>query len=281
MNKALRTGLLCAVTALASASTTVVTVADPLPAGVDAVKVAPPSKDHPLPEILSGWNFRTDETKMLQMDDFDNPAFIWVERGEEIWNTVEGSAGKSCASCHNDAAESMKGVGASYPKWNAKLEKPLNLEMRIDLCRTENMGADAYKFDAEDQKSLVTYVRHQSRGMPVKVQQDGPMQPWHDKGKEIYYTRYGQLNLACASCHEQNYGNHIRADHLSQGQSNGFPTYRLKQGAMVSLHNRFKGCVRDVRATPFTPMSDELLALEVYLAYRGEGLPVETPAVRQ
>ncbi|MHA1523658.1 MAG: sulfur oxidation c-type cytochrome SoxA, partial [Alphaproteobacteria bacterium] len=34
-------------------------------------------------------------------------------------------------------------------------------------------------------------------------------------------------------------------------------------------------------AKPFKVGGDEFLALEVYLAYRGQGLPVETPAVRQ
>ena len=44
------------------------------------------------------------------------------------------------------------------------------------------------------------------------------------------------------------YGHYIRADHLSQGKTNGFPTYRLKQANLVSLHNRFRGCIRDTRA---------------------------------
>src|SRR3546814_9584552 len=66
------------------------------------------------------------------------------------------------------------------------------------------------------------------------------MQSWWEEGKEIYYTRFGQLNLACASCHEENNGRYIRADHLSQGNVNGLPTYRLKQANMVSLHNRFR-----------------------------------------
>jgi len=246
---------------------------------VFTVKAEPP-EGHPLTEVLSGFEFRKEETQAIQLDDFQNPGFLWVERGEAIWNTVEGEAGKSCASCHGDAEESMKGVGASMPKWNEALGKPVNLEMQIDLCRTEEMGAPAYKFDDDAQKAIVTYVRSQSRGMPIDIQTDGPMEAWWERGKEIYYTRSGQLDMACANCHEDNYGNHIRADFLSQGQSNGFPTYRMKSQGVVSLHNRFKGCMRDVRAEPYKPMSDEFLALEVYVAWRGTGLTVETPAVR-
>ena len=243
---------------------------------------APAPEGHPLDEVISGWHFRTDETREMEADSFQNPAMLYVERGGEIWNTVDGAAGKSCASCHGDAAESMKGVGAQYPKWNAKANKPFNLELQVNECRTENMKAEPYKFDAGDQKALVTFIKHQSLGEPVKIDlAEGDMQSWWDKGKDEYYTRTGQLNLSCASCHEENWGNYIRADHLSQGQVNGFPTYRLKQANMVSLHNRFRGCIRDTRASFPKAFSDELMALEVYVTWRGTGLSVETPAVRQ
>ena len=236
---------------------------------------------HPLDEVISGWHFRTDETREMEADSFQNPAMLYVERGEEIWNAVDGAAGKSCASCHGDASESMKGIGASYPKWSAKANKPYNLELQVNDCRKDNMKAEPYKFDAADQKALVTYIKHQSIGMPVKLDLSaGDMQDWWNKGEALYYTRTGQLNLSCASCHEENFGNYIRADHLSQGQVNGFPTYRLKQANMVSLHNRFRGCIRDTRASFPKAFSDDLMALEVYVTWRGTGLSVETPAVR-
>src|SRR3546814_6901100 len=61
---------------------------------------------HPFDEVLSGWLYRTAETRALEADSFANPAMLYVEQGEAIWNTVEGEVGKSCASCHGDAAES-------------------------------------------------------------------------------------------------------------------------------------------------------------------------------
>jgi sulfur-oxidizing protein SoxA len=236
---------------------------------------------HPVDEVISGWRYRTSETRALQSDSFDNPGMLRVEEGEALWNKVEGSAGKSCASCHGDAAESMKGVGSNYPKWDAKNNKPINIELKINQCREENMGAEPYAFDKGGQKPLTAYIKNQSLGMPVALDLSvGDMQSWWDRGKEKYYTRTGQLNLSCASCHEQNAGNRIRADHLSQGQLNGFPTYRLKQSDLVSVHNRFRGCIRDTRAEYPAAFSDELMALEVYVTWRGTGLSVETPAIR-
>jgi sulfur-oxidizing protein SoxA len=244
-------------------------------------RVAPP-EGHPLDEVISGWHYRTDETRALEADSFQNPGMLYVEQGEEIWNTVEGEAGKSCASCHGDGSEFLKGLGANYPKWNAAAGKPFNIELQINQCREDNMKAEPYKFDAGDQKALTTFIKHQSIGMPVEVDlTQGDMQAWWEKGKEVYYTRTGQLNLACATCHEDYNGNYIRADHLSQGNVNGFPTYRLKQSAMVSLHNRFRGCIRDTRGAFPAAFSDDLMALEVYVTWRGTGLGVETPAVRQ
>ncbi|MDV4167460.1 sulfur oxidation c-type cytochrome SoxA [Rhodovulum sp. FJ3] len=230
-------------------------------------------------EIRSGWTFRTSETQALQMDDFDNPGMIFVDQGMDVWNTVEGSADKSCASCH-EGPESLKGLRAELPKWNEDAGKVYTMEMYINDCRTERMGADAYGWNDKDMVNLTALISVQSRGMPVNVAIDGPAQSTWEQGKEMYYTRYGQLELSCANCHEDNYDNYIRADHLSQGQINGFPTYRLKNAKLNSTHARFKGCVRDTRAETFKPGSDEFVALELYVASRGNGLSVEAPAVR-
>ena len=200
--------------------------------------IKPPDKTFPFPEIISGYWFRTKETQAIQDDDFNNPGFFAIEQGEQLWSKPDGAAGKSCASCHQDAAKSMKGVGAAMPKWNEKLKKPVNPRV------------------------------------------DGPMTPWFEKGKQLYYMRHGQLDLACATCHERNHGKNLRADFLSQGQSNGFPVYRLRDQRLVPLHERMEGCIFDVRGIPYPPLSDEAVALELYVAWRGTGLPVETPAVR-
>nr|WP_051402207.1 sulfur oxidation c-type cytochrome SoxA [Lutibaculum baratangense] len=238
--------------------------------------------DHPFDELISGWHYRTDETRALEADSFENPGMLYVERGEEIWNAVDGAAGKSCASCHQDASETMAGVGASYPKWNEAAGKPYNLELQINECRVEQMQAEPYKFDAPEQVALATFIKHQSLGEPVEIDlAEGDMQKWWERGKDRYYLRTGQLNMACATCHEDYNGRYIRADHLSQGNVNGFPTYRLNTGGMVSLHNRFRGCIRDTRAEFPAAFSDDLMALEVYVTWRGQGLSVETPAVRQ
>ncbi len=235
----------------------------------------------PFDALYSGWRFRSAETQKLQMDDFENPGFPLVDRGQGLWNTVDGSAGKSCASCHNDASESMKGVRASMPKWHDKIGKVQALEHHINYCRTENMGAKEWKWESDDMLGMTAYIGLQSRGMPVKVEIEGKNKDFWEKGKKLYYTPVGQLDMSCAGCHENNTGRMIRADHLSQGHINGFPLYRFKWSKMGSIHRRFKGCMDNIRANPYKRGSDEFTALELYVASRGQGLSVETPAVRQ
>ncbi|WP_146585636.1 sulfur oxidation c-type cytochrome SoxA [Puniceibacterium confluentis] len=243
-------------------------------------QAAAPAHLEGLSEIYSGWRFREVDTQATQMDDFDNPAFLAVDAAQEVWNTVEGEAGKSCATCHGDVMESMKGVRATYPKWNGEAEEVRTLAMQINACRTDNLDADAYGYTSGDMTAMEALISVASRGMPVDVAIDGPAQSMWEQGKEMYYTRYGQLELSCANCHEDNYGNYIRADHLSQGQINGFPVYRLKNTKLNASHDRFKGCIRDTRAETFKPGSPEFVALELYVASRGNGLSVEAPSVR-
>jgi len=241
---------------------------------------APAHLSDTLDEIMSGWRFRSEGTQAMQADDFDNPAMAAVDGALEAWNTVEGKKGKSCASCHGDVEESMVGIRAVYPKWNEKAGEVRTLAMQINDCRENQMGADKYGYTSGDMAAMEALITVQSRGMPVNVAIDGPAAATWEQGKELYYTRTGQLELSCANCHEDNYGNMIRADHLSQGQINGFPAYRLKNTKLNTVHDRFKGCVRDTRAETFKPGGPEFIALELYVASRGNGLSVEGPSVR-
>lgn len=240
---------------------------------------APEHVSDVLDEVMSGWLFRGAETRVMQADDFDNPGMIFVEKAQDDWETVDGSEGKSCASCHNEM-ETMAGVKATYPKWNEAAGEVRTLQMQVNDCRTNRMGAEAWGYDKGPAINMEAALSAVSRGFPMNVAIDGPAQSTWEQGKELYYTRTGQLELSCSNCHEDNYGNMIRADHLSQGQVNGFPVYRLKNTKLNGAHSRFKGCIRDTRAETFSPGSPEFVALEFYVASRGNGLSVEGPSVR-
>ncbi|MCR4378154.1 MAG: sulfur oxidation c-type cytochrome SoxA [Rhodospirillales bacterium] len=243
-------------------------------------------------EVRSGYSYATPETQAMQDDDFSNPGMPLVDTAAGMWNKPAGEAKKSCADCHGAVDDAkggpvgipMKGVSAKYPAYDEATQKPMNLELRIMKCQTENQKAEAFKYDSKPLVGMTGLVAMQSRGMPRVSTADDPNDKLHaawKAGEEFYYQRRGQLDLACKHCHEDNAGNIIRAELLSQGQSNGFPTYRLKWQGMGSLHKRLGGCNKEIRAEPYKSGSDEYVNLETYLAWRGRGLVMEGPSVRK
>ena len=228
----------------------------------------------------SGYTYATKETQGIQDDDIANPAYVYVDDGEALWSKVDGKAGKSCASCHAVDSAMLSDVGTRYPVYNAKLGKMQSLEQKINQEREEKMGAKPYKWESGSMLSMTIYMLNQSKGKPMNVIIDGPVIPFFEAGKKFYDQKRGQLDMSCANCHVDNAGNRIRANLLTEGQSNGFPTYRLKWQKPGSIHRRFRGCNKQVRATPYGYGSDEYVNLELYVAWRGRGLSVETPAVR-
>ncbi|NRB17052.1 MAG: sulfur oxidation c-type cytochrome SoxA [Rhodobacteraceae bacterium] len=241
------------------------------------IQASAPAHTENLDEVTSGWIYRTKETRALQLDDFDNPGFVFVDKAIDLWNEVDGSEDKSCASCHENV-EDFAGLRTTLPR--AEDGELVTMEDLVNECRTEQMGAEPWKYSGGKMTGMTALIGLQSRGMLMNVAIDGEAAAFWEKGKELYYTRVGQLDMSCSNCHEDNYDTMIRADHLSQGQTNGFPTYRLKNAKLNSTHARFKGCMKNIRAQPYKVGGDEFKSLELYIASRGQGLSVETPSVR-
>jgi L-cysteine S-thiosulfotransferase len=119
-----------------------------------------------------------------------------------------------------------------------------------------------------------------ARGWPIAPPADPRLASWRDRGSALYGQRVGQLNLACADCHDRHAGQRLGGSVIPQGHPTGYPIYRLEWQGMGSLQRRLRGCLTGVRAEPFGADSDEFTALELYLMQRAAGMPVETPAVR-
>jgi L-cysteine S-thiosulfotransferase len=229
----------------------------------------------------SGYTYLSEENQRLQDDDFANPGLLWVERGRELWRQPDGSATLSCASCHGDAADTMRGVRTRYPRFDLARGKLINLEQQINRCRAQHMQATPYPYESETLLDLSAFIGFQSRGMPMDVQVDGPAQPFFEAGQAFFYQRRGQLDMACAHCHEHYAGQRLRGDIISQGQINGFPIYRFTWQMLGSTHRMFEWCNTSVRAESYPLGSDEYVNLELFMTWRGRGLQVETPAIRR
>jgi sulfur-oxidizing protein SoxA len=222
----------------------------------------------------------TRETRAMQDDDTANPAMLWVLDGETLWQRKEGSAGKSCADCHGDARTSMKGVAARYPAFNAARARPVGLEERINICRTEQQGAAPLAFESKELLALAAYIGQQSRSMPIEIADDARMRPFLQAGHDMFTGRQGQLNLSCAQCHDDNWGQKLAGAAIPQGHPTGYPLYRLEWQTLGSLQRRLRNCLFGMRAVSYAYGAPEYVNLELYLMWRARGMRVETPAVR-
>ena len=252
------------------------------PLAAEELKSVPPrDAGNPLPKLISGYEFSPIDVRALQDDDFDNPGFAWVARGETLWSKMEGTEHKSCMSCHGNAPEVMRGRAAEYPKFYQPAGRVISLEQRINICRRGRMGAPEWDYGSDNLLGMTAYLRLLSRGMPVNVRVDGPAKSAFEKGQAIYNTRMGQLGMSCALCHNSHYSSTYGDHVITQGHSNGFPTFHRDAQKFTSLHDQFSACFRRMKAEPYEAGSDEYVALELYLAWRGAGLPLEAPAVRR
>jgi sulfur-oxidizing protein SoxA len=231
-------------------------------------------------EKHSGYDDAGPETRAMQDDDASNPGFLWVQQGEALWSERVGTVGRSCADCNGAASVAMRGVAARYPRYDARLGRPITLTQRIEQCRIERQAAPSLPPESDALLGLSAYVGLQSRGMPVQVEIDGPARPFFEAGKALFTTRQGQLNLSCSQCHDGLAGQRLGGSVIPQGHPNGYPEYRLEWQTMGSLDRRLRNCMVGVRAEPFAADSEELTNLELYLGWRSNGLKVETPAVR-
>lgn len=231
--------------------------------------------------LKSGLEFASAEVRALQEDDFANPGMPWVERGERLWREPAGNTGLSCASCHGEARASMKGVAARYPRFDPQEGRLLNLEGRINQCRSQRQGASALRHESEGLLALTAYVAHQSRGLPVNVRINGPARKHFDNGHALYNRRIGQRNLSCAHCHDAKWGKRLLGETISQGHPNAYPAYRLEWQTLGSLARRLRSCYSRAGAEAPPYGAPELIDLELYLAWRANGLAVETPGVRR
>ncbi|HTV37014.1 MAG TPA: sulfur oxidation c-type cytochrome SoxA [Xanthobacteraceae bacterium] len=234
----------------------------------------------PLDQRRPDTDFIGADTRAMQNDDTANPGMLVVLDGEALWQEKTGGSGKSCADCHGDAATSMKGVAARYPAFMPELSRPVDLEQRINMSRVADQKSAALPFESKDLLALTAYIANQSRGMPVAVVENAQSKPFIEAGREIFERRQGQLNIACAQCHDDNWGKQLAGNPVPQAMPTGYPIYRLEWQEVGSLQRRMRDCMTAMRAEPYAYGAPELVDLEFFLLWRARGMKVEAPAVR-
>lgn len=210
----------------------------------------------------------------------DIPPFVDViDQGEKMWNTPFKN-GKTYADCFPNGG---KMVAGDYPMFDAAKGKVVTFEDVVNECRVKN-GEEPYSYsDMKTMGVLTSYARTLSDGMKMNIKVDGPaaLKAFED-GKKTYYTRTGQLNFSCASCHLDNAGFRLRSEILSPvlGQAVHFPVFRGGTD-LVTLQQRFVGCFKQVRQVPDKPGSTRFNNLEYFMSYLSNGLPLHASVFRK
>jgi sulfur-oxidizing protein SoxA len=234
----------------------------------------------PQAERRSGYDFMKPDTRAMQDEDTANPGMLWVLEGEAFWKRKPGAANKACADCHDDARTSMKGVAARYPAFDKATGRPIDLEQRINSCRTNHQQATPLPFESRELLALTAFVARQSQGVRIETGGDPELAPFIDKGRELYMQRQGQLNLGCANCHDDNWDKRLAGSAITQGHPTGYPLYRLEWQSLGSLQRRLRACITGIRAQAYDYGAPELVELELYLMSRARGMAMEAPGVR-
>ncbi len=208
------------------------------------------------------------------------PIHIREIRGmEKDWEQsfVDGS---SLATCFSD-----KPPGNQYPYFNGTSIRTIvgDINDCLSIHSEQALNANRAKM-----AKLVAFYKSKANGQPVSIDYSSPMiRDAYQKGRQYYWTRRGQRNFSCASCHVQNSGNQIRSDVISAalGQSTGFPVYRtawaLQGQPWGTIHRRYASCHMQAGAVPPLPQSAEYIALQVYQGIMNTGIPLKVPGRRQ
>jgi sulfur-oxidizing protein SoxA len=228
----------------------------------------------------SGFDDMSPATQAIQRDDTQNPAMLFVADGGAAWQRPAGAASKACADCHGDARSALRGVAARYPAWDAPLDRPVTLADRINLCRSRHQQAEPWRAESDTLVAMTAFVAMQSRGLPIAPPEDPRLAPFRASGEQRYRERIGQLNLACAQCHDEQASRRLGGTVIPQAHPTGYPIYRLEWQALGSLQRRLRNCYSGVRAEVPPFGAPALVELELFLMHRAAGMAMETPGVR-
>jgi L-cysteine S-thiosulfotransferase len=230
-----------------------------------------PMKPYATTDLRSGATFLAPHLQKQQADDDQNPAMLWVDSGRTLFE-------RDCKTCHADA----RGLATKLPRVQVNGDVA-TLESQINACQTQRVKGDksAYPFESERLLSLATYVAFSSRGLTQEIAANISETTAFQRARQMFHAVQGKLDFSCAACHDKLAGKRVRTQAISQGHGVGFPAYRVEWQTVGSLNRRLRACYFGMEANVPAASDPILSELELYLAWRAQGLPIEAPAVRR
>ena len=217
-----------------------------------------------------------DAEARAQAESAPPPSAALLETGRKLW-TRKFKNGRSLAGCFPNGG---RRVAASYPQYDARLKLVITLETAINQCLKAHREPLLEAGDAATMGAATAYLRSLSNGQKIAVRVPAAAESRFEQGRRLYFSRLGQRNYACASCHLQNAGKRFDDVPLSPaiGQAARWPYPR--EGGALTLQMRMRQCLELMGAAPFPAGSDELNHLEYFLSYLSNGLPLKANVAR-
>lgn len=206
-----------------------------------------------------------------QVRDNAGAATAVVEEGKKLWNR-KFKDGRTLSGCFPNGG---RRVAATYPQYEPRLKRIVTLEMAVNQCLKSHNEALYEPTDPATMGAVIAYLRSIADGQKgaVRVPQGGEAR--FEQGRRLYFSRLGQRNYACASCHVQGAGKRYAETPLSPpvGQATHWPV--IRDGKAVTLQARMRECLEIMGAAPFPAGSEELNDLEYFLTYLSNGMPLK------
>ena len=236
--------------------------------------------DKPFEDYVYGALMLSEDAKQQYDSIMEWPPFSPViDAGEAMWEKPFNN-GKTYADCFPNGGKMAAG---DYPQYNDKLGKVVTFEMAINQCLVANGETPLQMSDMKTMGVLMSFARTLSDGMKMSIKVDSPAaMEKYEAGKRFFYTRRGQLNFACASCHMQNAGNTLRTEILSPtvGQATHWPVFRGGDN-LNTIQARYKRCLEQIRAVPLEQGGEDFNNLEYFHSYLSNGLPLKASVYRK
>ena len=171
-----------------------------------------------------------------------------------------------------------------HPYFNDDTGKLVSLGSAVNECRRKH-GKQNLSYQKQALQEIIAYLSFLERDKRRRMSAPSGEAALaaYERGKAYFYTKRGQLNLSCADCHMKAVGKRLREQPLMPviGAVNHFPIYSLRAGALGSLHQRFVGCIEQVRGESPLLESRAFRELEYFLALMADGLPLMAPMTQR
>ena len=176
--------------------------------------------------------------------------------GEALWSRKAGAAGQVLRRLPRRRRDQHEGRRRALSGASARRRgRPINLEQRINLCRTDQQQAPPLALESQRAAGAHRLSSRTSRAaMPIAPPTTSRRRPFLEAGRAIYQRRQGQLNLSCAQLPRRQLGPEARRQRRSRRRIrpairstgwNGRASARCSAGCATA----WSGCARSPMPT--------------------------------